>query len=153
MLDMFTCKATVKTSPTNHEKYPMRCQLVSVTCAAILASTAPNASERSLTQELDYLHSTLQPMLPMTIDDNTQLIATNLTDTTFSRTFHLAVPLGTFSAEDFNQSMQPALINYVCHTDNQKRLLALGGSHRFVYLALAKETIADISINLGDCLP
>jgi len=118
----------------------------------LLLTSSISANQRNLEQELGYLHDTMQPLIPLVIDDATRLVAADINETTFSRTFHIAVPQEAIEGDVFALTMMPALVSYVCNTDNQKPLITLGGKHRFVYLALTKEVITDISIALEDCV-
>ena len=120
-------------------------------CIAIGITQGLSANEatprQTLEQELTHLTAAMQPLLPMVIDDSTQLITAQASEDTFTRTFKIFVPIEDIDAQAFIAAMQPALIEYVGNTDNQKPLLKLEGQHQFVYQALQAEIVADISVS------
>lgn len=118
---------------------------------APLVSANEANPRQTLEQELNHLSTSIQPLLPMVIDDATQLILAQAATDTFTRTFKIFVPLAEIDTHAFTQTMQPALTNYVCNTDNQKPLLELGGKHQFVYVAMSAEVFADITIDQAHC--
>ena len=118
---------------------------------APMLSANETTPRQTLKQELNYLSYSIQPLLPMVIDDSTQLIAAQASTDTFIRTFKIFVPLTEIDTHAFTVAMQPALTSYVCDTENQKPLLELGGKHQFVYLAMPAEIFADITIDQAQC--
>ena len=119
----------------------------------LLAAFELSANERTLDAELLHLNESIQPLLPIVVDDVTELVAADVTGTTFTRTFEIANAIEDIDVKAFEEVMGPALVNYVCNAENQKPLLQLGGSYRFVYQALEDEPMFSVHIQLDNCSP